>query len=234
MAKVIGMNRAVKLEWLNKTAELVALGHDDKTIRAELQDYLSFEIDSAVNLKNTRTILLQTWVYTPSEHSRLRKEALELVDRGGINALVGHWSMLLVTYPVFADVCSLIGKLSNIQDTFSSVWLKEKLFEIWGERGTLVHSVSRTIQTLRYLGVVENVKTGVFTIRKQELTSPQAIEVLLSAMLHLKEKAYYEIPDLSCSPMLFPFVFDVSYEWLHNSKVFKLDNFGGKVVLTAE
>ena len=234
MAKVIGMNRAIKLEWLNKTAELVALGHDDKTIRAELQEYLSFEIDSAVNLKNTRTILLQTWVYTPDEHRRIRKEALKLVDKGGINALAGHWSMLLVTYPVFADVCSLIGKLSNIQDTFSSAWLKEKLFEIWGERGTLVHSVSRTIQTLRYLGVVESVKTGVFTIRKQELTSPEAIEVLLSAMLHLKEKAYYEIPDLSCSPMLFPFVFAVSYQWLYESKVFKLDNFGGKVVLTAE
>ena len=234
MAKVIGMNRAIKLEWLNKTAELVRHGQDDKTIRAELREYLSFELDSAVNLKNARTILLQTWVYTSAEHHGIRKEALALVEKGGINALAGHWSMLLVTYPVFADVCSLIGKLSNIQDDFSTQWLKEKLFEIWGERGTLVHSVSRTIQTLRYLGVVESVKTSVFKIRKQELTSPKAIEVLLTAMLLLKEKVYYEIPDLSCDPKLFPFVFDVSYEWLHNSEVFKLNNFGGKVVLTAE
>lgn len=234
MARVIGMNRAIKLEWLNKTAELVRQGLDDKTIRAELQEYLSFEIDSAVNLKNTRTILLQTWVYTPAEHHGIRKEALELVEKGSINALAGHWSMLLVTYPVFADVCSLIGKLSNIQDTFSTTWLKEKLFEIWGERGTLVHSVSRTLQTLRYLGVVEPVKTSVFKIKKQELTSQKAIEVLLTAMLLLKEKAYYEIPELSCAPKLFPFVFDVSYEWLHNSDVFTLNNFGGKVVLTAD
>jgi hypothetical protein len=234
MAKVIGMNRAIKLEWLNKTAELVRRGHDDKTIRAELQEYLSFEIDSAVNLKNARTILLQTWVYTPAEHHGIRKEALALVEKGGVDALAGHWSMLLVTYPVFADVCSLIGKLSNIQDTFSSTWLKEKLFEIWGERGTLVHSVSRTLQTLRYLGVVETVKTGVFKIKKQDLTSQKAIEVLLTAMLLLKEKAYYEIAELSFVSKLFPFVFDVSYEWLHNSEVFKLNNFGGKVVLTAE
>jgi hypothetical protein len=234
MARVIGMNRAVKLEWLNKTAELVRQGLDDKTIRAELQEYLSFEIDSAVNLKNTRTILLQTWVYTPEEHLSIRKEALKLVEKGGIDALVGHWSMLLVTYPVFADVCSLIGKLSNIQDTFTTTWLQQKLFEIWGERGTLVHSVSRTLQTLRFLGVVESVKTSVFKIKKQELASPKAIEVLLTAILLLKEKAYYEIPELPCLPKLFPFVFDVSYEWLHNSDAFKLGNFGGKVVLTTE
>ncbi len=234
MARVIGMNRAVKLEWLNKTAELVRQGFDEKTIRAELQEYLSFEIDSAVNLKNTRTILLQTWVYTPAEHLGLRREALALVEKGGIDALVGHWSMLLVTYPVFADVCSLIGKISNIQDTFTTAWLQQKLFEIWGERGTLVHCVSRALQTLRYLGAVESVKTTAFKIRKQELASQKAIEVLLTAILFLNEKAYYEISELSCLPKLFPFVFDVSYEWLHNSDVFKLGNFGGKVVLTTE
>lgn len=234
MAKVIGMNRAVKLEWLNKTAELVRQGHDEKTIRAELQEYLSYEIDSAVNLKNTRTILLQTWVYTPEEHHGIHKEALALVEKGGVEAIAGHWSMLLVTYPVFADVCSLIGKLSNIQDTFTTAWLQQKLFEIWGERGTLVHSVSRTLQTLRFLGVVEPVKTSVFRIKKQELPSQKAIEVLLTAILLLKEKAYHEISELSCIPKLFPFSFDVSYEWLHNSKAFKLNNFGRKVVLTTE
>ncbi len=233
MARVIGMNRAVKLEWLNKTAELVKQGLDDKTIRAELQEYLSFEIDSAVNLKNTRTILLQTWVYTPVEHLGIRKEALSLVEKGSIDALVGHWSMLLVTYPVFADVCGLIGKLSNIQDTFTTTWLQQKLFEIWGERGTLVHCVSRILQTLRYLGVVELEKTSVFRIKKQELTSPKSIEVLLTAILLLKEKAYYEISELSYLPKLFPFAFDVSYEWLHKSEMFKLDHFGGKAILTS-
>lgn len=234
MARVIGMNRAVKLEWLNKTAELVRLGQDEKTIRAELQEYLSYEIDSAVNLKNTRTILLQPWVYTPTELLPIRETALSLVEKGGIDTLVAHWSMLLVTYPVFADVCGLIGKLSNIQDTFSTAWIKEKLFEIWGERGTLVHSSGRTLQTLRNFGVIENEKVGIFRIKKHEVTAQKTIQVLMMALLILKEKAYYEISELSSVPQLFPFTFDVSYEWLHNSEVFKLNNFGGKVVLTAE
>ena len=135
---------------------------------------------------------------------------------------------------VFADVCSLIGKLSNIQDTFSTAWLKEKLFEIWGERGTLVHSTGRTLQTLRNLGVIENEKVSVFRIKKHDVTAQKSIQVLLMALLSLREKAYYEISELSCVPQFFPFIFDVSYEWLHNSEVFKLNNFGGKIVLTAE
>lgn len=234
MARVIGMNRAIKLEWLNKTAELVRQGQDEKTIRAELQEYLSYEFDSAVNLKNTRTILLQTWVYTPAEKLGIREAALALVEKGGIEALAAHWSMLLVAYPVFADVCSLIGKLSNIQDTFSTAWLKEKLFEIWGERGTLVYSTGRTLQTLRNLGVIENEKVGAFRIKKHEVKAQESVHVLLMALLSLREKAYYEISELSCVTQFFPFIFDVSYEWLHHSEVFKLNNFGGKIVLTAE
>ena len=62
----------------------------------------------------------------------------------------------------------------------------------------------------------------------------KAIEVLLTAILLLKEKAYYDISELSCLPKLFPFIFDVSYEWLHNSEAFKLNNFGGKAALTTE
>lgn len=234
MAKVIGMNRAIKLEWLNKTAELVSQGHDEKTIRAELQEYLSYEIDSAVNLKNTRTILLQTWVYTPDELLSIREAALALVKKGGIDALVAHWSMLLVRYPVFVDVCCLIGKLSNIQDTFSTAWLRDKLYEIWGERGTLVHSSGRTLQTLRNFGVIEQKKIGVFQIKKYEVANKDSIQVLLMALLFLKEKAYYEITELPCVPQLFPFSFDVTHECLYNSGTFKFSNFGGKIVLTVD
>ncbi|OQA15944.1 MAG: hypothetical protein BWY62_00386 [Firmicutes bacterium ADurb.Bin356] len=142
--------------------------------------------------------------------------------------------MLLVTYPIFADCCSLIGKLSNIQDTFTTSWLKDRLYEIWGERSTLYYSIGRILQTLKYLAVIEPIKPGVYKIKQRKLVSPEAIEVLLMAILLLKEKAYYGIPELTCLPKLFPFVFDVSYEWLHNSDVFKLASFGGKIVLMTE
>lgn len=234
MAKMVGLSRPIKLEWLNKTVDLLMEGMDALQIKDELNEYLSFEIKSSINIRKTREILKAIWVNTPDELVSLKQNAFEAYKNKNEDRLAAHWCMLLVTYPVFSDVCSLIGKLTNIQDTFTTTWLKEKLYEVWGERETLLHSCDKILQTLKFMGVIENEKVGVYRIKKYKVESKKSIEVLLTAMLHLKEKAYYEISELSCVPKLFPFVFDVSYEWLHNSEVFKLNNFGGKVVLTAE
>lgn len=234
MAKMVGLSRPIKLEWLNKTVDLILEGMDESQIKDELNEYLSFEIKSPTNLRKTREILMAIWVNTPDELVSLKQCAYEAYKNKNEDRLAAHWGMLLVTYPVFSDVCSLIGKLTNIQDTFTTAWLKDRLYEVWGERTTLLYSIDKILQTLKSMGAIETVKAGVFQIKKHEVALENSIEVLLRAMLLLKKKAYYEVSELSCVPKLFPFVFDVSHEWLHNSEVFKLNNFGGKVVLTAE
>lgn len=233
MAKMVGLSRPIKLEWLNKTVELLIEGKDELQIKNELNEYLSFEIKSPTNLRKTREILMSIWVTTPHELLFIRQQALEAYKTETCR-LAAHWSMLLVTYPVFSDTCSLIGKLSNIQDTFTTSWLKDRLSEVWGERPTLLYSVDKILQTLKFIGSIETIKTGEYKIKPQQILSQYAIKALLSSILQLKEKAYYDISELSCQPKLFPFEFTVSYEWLHNSEAFKLSSFGGKIVLTTE
>lgn len=234
MAKMIGLSRSIKLEWLNKTVELVLEGKDERQIKDELNEYLSFEIKSPTNLRKTREILVTIWVRTSDELSTLKQQALEAYKDEKSNKLALHWSMMLVAYPVFSDVCALIGKLTNIQDTFTTSWLKEKLFEMWGERTTLLHSIDKILQTLKQIGAIENEKVGVYRIKKYPVTGIKTIQVLLLAILHLRERAYYEIAELSSVPQVFPFEYNVSYELLHDSDLFTLSNFGGKVVLTVD
>ncbi len=234
MAKIIGLSRPIKLEWLNKTAELVLEGKDETQIKDELNEYLSFEIKSAINLRKTREILMTIWVRTPDKLAVLKKQALEAYQDEKSNKLAIHWSMMLVAYPVFSDVCALIGKLTNIQDTFTTSWLKEKLFEMWGERTTLFHSSDKILQTLKLIGAIENEKVGVYRIKKYPVTDSKTIQVLLMAILSLKEKAYYEVAELSSVLQTFPFEYSVSHEWLYNSDLFTLNNFGGKIVLTVD
>jgi hypothetical protein len=131
-------------------------------------------------------------------------------------------------------VCALIGKLTSIQDTFAASWLKEKLFEMWGERATLFHSCDKILQTLKLIGAIENEKIGVYRIKKYPVTDVKTIQVLLLAILHLRERAYYEIAELSSIPQAFPFEYTVSLEWLHDSDLFTLSNFGGKIVATID
>lgn len=234
MAKIVGLSRSIKLEWLNKTAELVLEGKDEIQIKDELNEYLSFEIKSPTNLRKTREILTNIWVRTPDELSTLKQQALEAYKDEKSNKLALHWSMMLVAYPVFCDICALIGKLTNIQDTFTTSWLKEKLFEMWGERTTLFHSSDKILQTLKLIGAIENEKVGVYRIKKYPVTDVKTIQVLLLAILHLRERAYYEIAELSSVSQAFPFEYNVSYEWLHDSNLFTFSNFGGKIVLTAD
>jgi hypothetical protein len=234
MAKMIGLSRSIKLEWLNKTVELVLESKDETQIKYELNEYLSFEIKSPIILRKTREILTNIWVRTPNDLSIIKQLALEAYKDEKSNKLALHWSMMLITYPVFCDVCALIGKLTNIQDTFTTSWLKEKLFEMWGERTTLFHSSDKILQTLKLFGAIENEKVGVYHIKKHPITDVKTIQVLLLAILHLRERAYYEIAELSSLPQAFPFEYNVSYELLHGSNLFTLSNFGGKIVLTAD
>ena len=234
MARIVGLSRAIKLEWLNKTVELILEGKDEKQIKDELIDYLSFEIKDSTNLIKTRGILINIWVRTPDELSALKQQALEAYKDEKSNKLALHWSMMLVAYPVFCDVCALIGKLTNIQDTFTTSWLTEKMYEIWGERTTLLYSCQKILQTLKQIGAIENEKIGVYHIKKYQVNDIKTIQVLLLAILHLREKAYYEIHELASVPHTFPFEYNVSYEWLHDSDLFTISNFGGKIVLTVE
>jgi len=234
MIKMIGLSRPIKLEWLNKTVELLLEGKSVTQIKDELNEYLSFEIKSNINVKKTREILMNIWVRTPDELSIIKQHALEAYKDENSNKLALHWSMMLVAYPIFCDVCALIGKLTRIQDTFATSWLKEKLFEMWGEGATLLYSVEKILQTLKQIGAIENEKVGVYRIKKHPVTDVKTIQVLLMAILNLKGKAYYDITELSSVPQVFPFEYNVSYEWLHDSDLFTLSNFGGKIVLTVD
>jgi hypothetical protein len=234
MARIVGMSRSIKLEWLNKTVELILEGNDETQIKDELNEYLSFEIKSPRVLIMTRSILMNIWVKTPEEFLSLKQMALEAFGDEESNKLALHWSMMLTAYPVFSNVCALIGKLTNIQDTFTTHWLKRKLYEKWGERSTLLFSSEKILQTLKQIGAIENEKFGVYRIKKYSITDVKTIQVLLLAILHLHEKAYYEISELSSVPQVFPFEYNVSYEWLYDSDLFVLSNFDGKIVLTAD
>lgn len=234
MSRIVGLSRAIKLEWLDKTVELVIQGDDEGTIKEKLNEYLAFEINSAVNLRKTREILLNVWVRTVVTEPAIHRKAVEAYRNDSNNKLALHWAMLLLAYPVFADVVGLIGKISNLQDTFTTAWLKEKLYEQWGERTTLIYVCEKILQTLKYFGVIESVKAGAHCIKQSKVSNEHVISILIMSLLALERKAYFEIPKLSHNPLYFPFEFSVSMEWLHHAPDFTLENIRGKTVLSGK
>lgn len=232
MAKMVGLSRAIKIEWLNKVVDLIIEGMSPENIKEALNDYISFEIKSRDNIRKSRDILLNLWVY-PFEDEKanlIRQQALEVLKNGNEDKLAMHWCMLLLYYPVFVDVTGMIGKLSAMQDSFSLAWLKDKMFEEWGERTTLLHSLDKIMQTLRQIGAVES-KGGVYTVCHYDVKNNDTKKILLKTVLALKMQAYYEPSELAKIPQMFPFEYTVDSELIFGNQDFEMGNFGGSPVV---
>lgn len=234
MTKMIGLSRPIKLEWLDKTVELILERKTKDEISEELKFYLSFEIKDKTNLYKTRSSLLNIWVRTPDEFQEIKDLALEIYDKDDANKLVTHWCMMLLAYPVFSDVCALIGKITDIQGTFTTRWLKQNLSDIWGERTTLLYSADKILQTLKYMGVIENEEIGVYKTHTFDVNDEAMKCLIVLTVIAINSKAYYEISELSQIPQMFPFNYSITHELLHFSDLFLLNNFGGRVVVVRE
>ena len=229
MAKMVGLSRNLKLPWLNEVVRLYAEGLDDNQIKEKLNEYLSFEIGSPTVLRKTREILMNIWVYENDYTEALRDEALRLFQKDSDYALPVHWCMMLAAYPVFQDMCRLIGKIGEFEETITTKQIKQKLFDEWGERSTLYHSSDKLISTLKALEALDSEKTGVYSIKKHEVSKPEIVNFLLYAMMKIDDAGYYSLLDLENSVYLFPFEYKVSKETILMDKRFTTGTFGGEL-----
>lgn len=232
MAKEVGMSRAVKKEWLDKVVELVITKTNEKEIANELVEYLSYEIKDTTNLNKTKAILLNTWAVENVKNKNIRELALSAIQNSDCDKLALNWCMLILAYPIFSDVCQVIGKITTIQDNFTVNWLKEKLFEKWGETTTLLYAVEKVLQTLKQIGAIESSGRGKYIIKKYNIKHEVTVRIIVMTILQLNEKAYYELNELMDIPQFFPFRYSVTHEMLYNTDCFNMGNFGGKIVLT--
>ena len=229
---MVGLSRNLKLPWLNEVVRLYAEGLDDNQIKEKLNEYLSFEIGSPTVLRKTREILMNIWVYENDYTAALRDEALRLFQKDSDYALPVHWCMMLAAYPVFQDMCRLIGKIGEFEETITTKQIKQKLFDEWGERSTLYHSSDKLISTLKALEALDSEKTGVYSIKKHEFSKPEIVDFLLYVMMKIDDAGYYSLLDLENSVYLFPFEYKVSKEAILMDDRFTTGSFGGELSIS--
>lgn len=232
MAKTVGLSRNLKLPWLNEVFRLYSEGLDEKQIKEQLNEYLSFEINSPTNLRKTREILMNIWVYENDYTEVLRNEAVRLIKKDSNYALPVHWCMMLAAYPVFRDACRLIGQIGEFEEVITTKQIKQKLYDVWGERSTLYHSIDKLIATLKDMDALESNKVGVYSIKKHTFLKPEISHYLLFTMMNIDNAGYYSMLDLDESTYLFPFIYNVSRESIMMDERFMTNTFGGERVIS--
>lgn len=234
MAKMVGLSRNLKPQWLKKTVELVMAGLEENEIKDQLNEYLSFEIESPTNLRKTREILMNIWVYENDYTAFLKEAGLKLIEADPDNALPVNWFMMMAAYPVFVDMCKLIGKMTEFEETITLAQIKQKLFDEWGERTTLFHSIDKLVATLKAMEVLECKKVGNYSVKKHQIAKSETVNYMLYAMMKIDDAGYYSFIELKDSVYLFPFSYTVSKEALLMDKRFDLNTFGGELSVSVK
>lgn len=231
MAKTVGLSRNIKMQWLNKAVALLYDNLEETEYKSALNEYLGFEIGSVINIRKTREILMHLWFYKDDETNDIRELGLSLIRAYPDYALPIHWCMILITYPVFADVCKLIGRISDFQEEITLAQLKQKLFDEWGERTTLFHSTDKIIMTMKDMGVLSCERPGKYHIQKYPISNEQIVNYMLLVAMKVGGNSYYTLPDLTNIGVLFPFEYRVNKEQLITDDHFVINNFGGEITV---
>lgn len=229
MAKTIGLSRKIKLPWLNKAVELLDENLSEGDYKDKMNEYLSFEIDSPTVLRKTREILMRIWYYDNPDVNELRKEAVQLLKKDADNAVPIHWSIMLLVYPVFADISKVMGRLAEYQDEITLAQLKQRLFDEWGERTTLYHSTDKIIATMKELGVIVADKPGRYVVCRRHIKDSSTTNILIRAAMQTDGGSYYSLDGLKEFAVLFPFDYKLDKESIYQDDSFDVGSFGGVV-----
>jgi len=209
----IGFSQRIRLEWFEKTANLILAGNDKTAVKDSLQEMLKDKVSvggQAVrgNREKAITILMKTWLTVPSGLESLRDEGLKILQ--GLprkDRIAVHWGMALATYPFWGAVAAHTGRLLRLQGTAAAAHIQRRIKEQYGERETASRAARRVLRSFIDWGVLnEPQDKGVYAQGNQySIQDPKLIAWLVEASLHARMNGSAAIKDLLDSPSIFPF-----------------------------
>jgi len=211
----IGIDRLVRLAWLEKTSSLVLAGNGTKEVKEVLQQDLqgSFRSNGQAvrgSIDKTITILMKVWANSPSELCVFQAAGLELLKQAPRSAHIAvHWGMVMAVYPFWANVAAQVGRLLRLQDSVVATQVQRRMREQYGERETVSRRTRYALRSFIDWGVMkESDDKGVYVAANVlPIADPQVIAWLFEAQLHANPKGRDHFSSLNDAMCIFPFQF---------------------------
>jgi hypothetical protein len=209
----IGIDRLVRLEWLQYTASLSLAGNKESVMKSLLQDHLkdSFEsTDTSIrsSMDKTITILRKTWDNVPGFLLPLKNDGLSLLASSPKKYHIAiHWGMISAVYPFWGAVAANVGRLIKLQGSAAAVQVQRRLKEQYGERETVSRRVRYILRSFVEWGViVETAAQGIYAGKNPLTVDNEAlITWLIEAYLYSIPSGASNFRDLIGKSSLFPF-----------------------------
>jgi len=209
----IGVDRVIRLQWLEQTANLVLAGNDRDTVKKFLQEYLQDKFpssDKAVrgSMDKTITILMKIWLNAPKDLRSLQRNGLKLLQALPRKERIAvHWGMAMAVYPFWGTVAASAGRLLKIQGSAVASQVQRRVREQYGERETVSRRVRYLLRTFVDWGVLEETsKQGVYSQGNSlAIENPDLIAWLTEAFLHANPNGSRSLTAVLDSTSFFPF-----------------------------
>ncbi len=211
--RMIGIDRFIRLKWLEYTSDLLLAGNDEKAVKDELERLISNAFDCSSSskrssLSKTLTILLKTWARVHHDIYSLRDSGLELIQSTeNNNHIAFHWGMITAAYPFWGTVAEQTGRLLRLQENVTKSQIQRRLREQYGERETVSRAAGRVLQSFVDWNVLcETNGKGIYSQGCiYSIDNPKIISWLIEADLHRRSNGSASIRELLACTSLFPF-----------------------------
>ena len=208
--RTIGLDRPVRLEWLDAVAGRLAAGDSPKAAREYVWNLLDGVVAGATAQTargKTLTVLSRVWLTPPAAALDLRDAAVKaLAQASADERLAIHWAMLSACYPFFVDVAGLVGKSLGLNGEVALSQLTRRLVDTWGDRSTLRPASQRLMRSMVQWGALrDGGKVGVYLAPSKRIAVPSGIGGLLVEGLLIAAQRGMPLNQLVSHPAVFPF-----------------------------
>ncbi|GHT83401.1 hypothetical protein FACS1894137_04400 [Spirochaetia bacterium] len=211
----IGIRQVIRYEWMQYTLKLLESGLDEKSIKKELEVYLSTRRGSGQIGRRSDcatsiavTILMNIWI-SPRENLLPFRDKLLKYSQQPAFEKVCHWSMISAAYPFWFNICYVFGSLFKIQNQIKKTQVMKRIYEILGERNTVERCSRQVIRSLVSWGIIKDIEEkGIY--EKGDIISITDFSILSllfeSALFSINDNKL-QISSLNNCPAFFHFDF---------------------------
>lgn len=206
----IGFDRYIERAWLEQISNWVAQEKSRDELHQLVDEYLAPFINGATSLRKTKNVLFGVWVNMSDKNVQFKKQAVQFLQNCSSNErLAIHWGLSVASYPFFATMVRLVGRLMKLQGDIASKELIRRSVELHGDTESVRRATARLLQSLGQWGVLIPKSDGLFHMApKIHLTSSELVTTCLSANLCHKADGRSSLRELVSDPAWFPFDID--------------------------
>jgi hypothetical protein len=212
--EALGIKQTIRLEWVQRAADLMLAGLEAKRIREDLHEFLAERMGSGQHRTRSdqaRTFavncLMRIWVSPDAELLAFRDALLAFLREHPSQGLAVHWAMISAAYPFWHNVARHTGRLLALQEQVTQVQILSRLREQYGDRQSVTRYARFVVRSFVAWGVLADAASkGCYEqVTSVVVQRADLCAMLLEAALHAMPDAKAELSVLLANPAFFPF-----------------------------